>query len=125
MPMMLKQSNFVSYFLNKRFVHGDGDHLTLLNVYHAFKQKGENQEWCRTNFLNFRSIKAADDIREQLKQIMVKLGLKLCSTEITSQSYSSNIRKCLIEGFFTHVNYSNFFDEKRFVIYKDRETISL
>ncbi|KAI3819215.1 hypothetical protein L1987_13040 [Smallanthus sonchifolius] len=29
-----------------RFGHIDGDHLTLLNVYHAYKQNNEDQSWC-------------------------------------------------------------------------------
>ncbi len=37
-----------------QFAHADGDHLTLLNAYHAYKQAGEAQgrEWCYDNFLN-------------------------------------------------------------------------
>ena len=30
--------------LNPRFAHIDGDHLTLLNVYHAFKQNMEDPQ---------------------------------------------------------------------------------
>ncbi len=43
-----------------------GDHLTLLNVYHAFKQNGEAADWCYDNFLNFRALKSADSVRVQL-----------------------------------------------------------
>ena len=43
-----------------------GDHLTLLNVYHAFKQNGEASDWCYDNFLNFRALKSADSVRVQL-----------------------------------------------------------
>jgi len=81
----------------------DGDHLTFLNVYHAFKQKGESQDWCRENFLNFRSLKSATDIRNQLQQLMVKLNLKLCSPNFNSAEYERNIKKCLIAGYFTQV----------------------
>ena len=49
-----------------RFAHIDGDHLTLLNVYHAYKQHGEDNEWCYANFLNNRSLKSADNVRSQL-----------------------------------------------------------
>ena len=49
-----------------RFAHIDGDHLTLLNVYHAYKQHGEDNEWCFANFLNHRSLKSADNVRSQL-----------------------------------------------------------
>ena len=45
-----------------------GDHLTLLNVYHAYKQNGEAQDWCYDHFLNSRALKAADSVRSQLVQ---------------------------------------------------------
>ena len=38
-----------------RFAHIDGDHLTLLNVYHAFKQNHDDPQWCYDNFINYRS----------------------------------------------------------------------
>jgi HrpA-like RNA helicase len=49
-----------------RFAHIDGDHLTLLNVYHAYKQNAEDADWCYQNFLNMRSLKSADNVRSQL-----------------------------------------------------------
>jgi pre-mRNA-splicing factor ATP-dependent RNA helicase DHX15/PRP43 len=49
-----------------RFTHIDGDHLTLLNVYHAFKSNNEDAKWCYDNFLNLRSLKSADSVRTQL-----------------------------------------------------------
>jgi hypothetical protein len=48
------------------FMSGSGDHLTLLNVYHAYKQNQESADWCYDNFLNHRSLKAADSVRSQL-----------------------------------------------------------
>merc|ERR1712059_160726 len=44
-----------------RFAHIDGDHLTLLNVYHAFKQNMEDPQWCYDNFVNYRSLKSSDN----------------------------------------------------------------
>eukprot|EP01097_Dermamoeba_algensis_P008548 TRINITY_DN5735_c0_g1_i1.p1 TRINITY_DN5735_c0_g1~~TRINITY_DN5735_c0_g1_i1.p1 ORF type:complete len:471 (-),score=97.73 TRINITY_DN5735_c0_g1_i1:477-1889(-) len=41
-----------------QFTHIDGDHLSLLNVYHAFKQNKESQSWCYENFINFRTMTA-------------------------------------------------------------------
>jgi pre-mRNA-splicing factor ATP-dependent RNA helicase DHX15/PRP43 len=53
-----------------RFAHIDGDHLTMLNVYHAFKQNHEDNHWCYENFVNYRSLKSSDDVRTQLGHIM-------------------------------------------------------
>ena len=53
-----------------RFAHIDGDHLTMLNVYHAFKQNQDDNHWCYENFVNYRSLKSADNVRTQLGRIM-------------------------------------------------------
>ncbi|XP_055903366.1 ATP-dependent RNA helicase DHX15 homolog [Eupeodes corollae] len=86
-----------------RFAHIDGDHLTLLNVYHAFKQSNEDPNWCYENFINFRSLKSADNVRHQLARIMDRFSLKRTSTEFTSKDYYINIRKALVQGFFMQV----------------------
>merc|ERR1711943_93379 len=83
-----------------RFSHINGDHLTLLNVYHAYKQNGQNPQWCYDNFLNSRSLRSADNVRGQLTGIMCRLGLELVSTDFTSRDYYTNIRRAMIEGFF-------------------------
>lgn len=104
----------------RRFAHIDGDHLTLLNVYHAFKQSkflekchfkvptnshtifsgNEDPNWCYENFINYRSLKSADNVRQQLSRIMDRFDLKRTSTDFTSREYYVNIRKALVQGFF-------------------------
>lgn len=86
-----------------RFAHIDGDHLSLLNVYHAYKQNREDQQWCFDNFVSSRSLKSADNVREQLSRIMDRLCLRRTSTEFTSKDYYLNIRKALLSGFFMQV----------------------
>ena len=81
----------------------DGDHLTLLNVYHAFKQNMEDPQWCYDNFVNYRSLKSADNVRQQLCRIMDRFNLKRTSTDFTSKEYYLNIRKALCSGFFMQV----------------------
>lgn len=61
-----------------RFTHIDGDHLTMLNVYHAFKAKGEDSQWCYDNFLNFRSLKSADSVRTQLVSLALNTTAFYC-----------------------------------------------
>merc|ERR1719499_1787275 len=57
-----------------RFAHLDGDHLTLLNVFHAFKQHVQDGvdpvKFCGENFINPRALSAAERIREKLKACM-------------------------------------------------------
>ncbi|KAI3631561.1 hypothetical protein MIR68_010444 [Amoeboaphelidium protococcarum] len=87
----------------EQFAHADGDHLTLLNVFHAYKsiEPEERADWCWQNFLNLRALKQADNIRDQLKRIMEKLKYDLSvSTPFESKDYYVNVRKTLASGFF-------------------------
>jgi len=106
-----------------RFAHSDGDHLTLLNVYHAFKQYHEDPQWCYDNFLNYRSLKAADNVRQQLAKIMKRLNLDLVSTEFTSKEYYVNIRKCLVSGFFMKVAHLE--KSGHYLTVKDNQAVAL
>ncbi|XP_004292240.1 PREDICTED: probable pre-mRNA-splicing factor ATP-dependent RNA helicase [Fragaria vesca subsp. vesca] len=85
------------------FAHIDGDHLTLLNVYHAYKQHNEDPSWCYDNYLSHKALQAADNVRQQLMRIMTRLNLKLCSTDLRSPDYYINTRKALLAGYFRQV----------------------
>ena len=54
----------------KNFAHDDGDHLTLLNAYHAYKGEaakgGDMARWCWDNFVDARALGSADSVREQV-----------------------------------------------------------
>lgn len=85
------------------FAHPDGDQLTMLNVYHAFKgpHAQENpRQWCHDHFLNYRSLQQADNVRLQLKRIMERSELELMSTPFEDKDYYTNIRRALVAGFF-------------------------
>uniref|UniRef100_A0A8C6Q0B1 ATP-dependent RNA helicase DHX15 n=1 Tax=Nothobranchius furzeri TaxID=105023 RepID=A0A8C6Q0B1_NOTFU len=86
-----------------RFAHVDGDHLTLLNVYHAFKQNHDSTQWCYDNFVNHRSLMSADNVRQQLSRIMDRFNLPRRSTDFNSRDYYINIRRALVTGFFMQV----------------------
>lgn len=86
-----------------KFTHEFGDHLTLLNVYHAFKQNKDDPDWCYDNFINYRALKAIDNARLQLERIMDRLQLKRVSTDFSNKEYYNNIRKALVSGFFMQV----------------------
>ena len=63
----------------------------------------EENQWCYDNFVSNRSMKSADNVREQLSRIMDRLALRRTSTEFTSRDYYINIRKALLSGFFMQV----------------------
>ncbi|KAK9688177.1 DEAH-box ATP-dependent RNA helicase prp43 [Basidiobolus ranarum] len=86
-----------------QFIHKDGDHLTLLNTYLAYKSKIDVSTWCTENYLNIKSLKFADDVRAQLTRIMEKNAIPLVSTDLNSESCFVNIRRALMCGFFMQV----------------------
>lgn len=106
-----------------KFSHIDGDHLTLLNVYHAFKQNGENASWCYENFVNHRALKSADNIRVQLARIMKRFDLPLVSTEFSSSDYYINIRKALVTGYFMQVAHLE--RSGHYLTVKDNQVVAL
>ena len=63
----------------------------------------EDTQWCYDNFVSSRSLKSADNVRDQLSRIMDRFNLRRTSTEFTSKDYYLNIRKALVSGFFTQV----------------------
>lgn len=88
------------------FAHPDGDQLTMLNVYHAFKSpvaQADPRKWCHEHFLSLRALQSADNVRQQLKRIMEKSELELVSTDFNDKEYYTNIRRALVAGFFMQV----------------------
>lgn len=54
------------------FDQPEGDHITYLNVYDQWTTNDCSEEWCQENFLQYRYLVEAKDIKEQLTDIMVK-----------------------------------------------------
>lgn len=53
-----------------KFFQPEGDHLTLLSVYDAWKANKFSKPWCFENYIQERSLKRAQDVRKQLLTIM-------------------------------------------------------
>ncbi|KAL7421467.1 DEAH-box ATP-dependent RNA helicase prp43 [Cryptotrichosporon argae] len=107
-----------------QFTHPDGDHLTMLNVYHAYKSNEGDKNWCWNNYLNARSLAQADNVRQQLKRQMEKYDLELCSTAFEDKNYWNNIRQALVNGFFMHVAHKEG-DKGSYVTAKDNQVVRL
>lgn len=92
-----------------KFNHPTGDHFTLLTAYNFYKLNESSNEWCKENFINYRAMKAADDIRSQLHKILVKMGINIPETNSYMTDFKpkrqKNIIRCLTEGYFAQVAY--------------------
>nr|XP_032832214.1 pre-mRNA-splicing factor ATP-dependent RNA helicase DHX16 [Petromyzon marinus]XP_032832215.1 pre-mRNA-splicing factor ATP-dependent RNA helicase DHX16 [Petromyzon marinus]XP_032832216.1 pre-mRNA-splicing factor ATP-dependent RNA helicase DHX16 [Petromyzon marinus] len=102
---MLSVNNAIFYRPKDKVVHADnarvnffvpgGDHLVLLNVYTQWVDAGYSTQWCYENFIQFRSMRRARDIREQLEGLMDRVEMELSSSNDTVV-----IRKAITAGFF-------------------------
>ncbi|XP_016450532.2 putative pre-mRNA-splicing factor ATP-dependent RNA helicase DEAH5 [Nicotiana tabacum] len=81
-----------------KFFQPEGDHLTLLAVYEAWKAKNFSGPWCFENFVQSRSLRRAQDVRKQLLSIMDKYKLDVMS----AGKNFTKIRKAITAGFFFH-----------------------
>lgn len=84
-----------------RFNDPLGDHLTLLNVYSAWKANGMSEEWSKKNFVHQKEMERANDIRAQLHGLMRVHGVPI----VSAGRYLSNIRKALSTGEPNNVAY--------------------
>ncbi|KAI9872718.1 MAG: DEAH-box ATP-dependent RNA helicase prp43 [Pleopsidium flavum] len=109
------------------FAHPDGDHLTMLNVYHAFKSPAaqeNSKQWCHDHFLSLRALQSADNVRLQLKRIMEREEIELVSTAFEDKKYYENIRRALVAGFFMQVAKKEG-NGKTYVTVKDNQNVLL
>lgn len=81
-----------------KFHQPEGDHLTLLAVYNAWKNSKFSNPWCYENFIQARSMRRAQDIRKQLLGIMDRYHQDLVSC---GRNYKK-VLKCICAGFFRH-----------------------
>lgn len=79
-----------------KFHDPNGDHLTLLNVYNSWERNGYSDAWCLENFIQVRSMRQAENVREQLIKIMEQHHLPVASCERETEK----VRRALCAGFF-------------------------
>ncbi|KAL1920521.1 uncharacterized protein VTP21DRAFT_898 [Calcarisporiella thermophila] len=79
-----------------KFHQPEGDHLTLLAVYNAWKASKFSNAWCYENFIQARSLKRAQDVRKQLLGIMDRYKHDIVSC---GRNYD-RVRRALVGGFF-------------------------
>ena len=60
-----------------KFHQIEGDHVTLLAVYNAWKNNKFSSPWCYENFVQIRTLKRAQDVRKQMLGIMDRYFFEL------------------------------------------------
>ncbi|XP_043569089.1 putative pre-mRNA-splicing factor ATP-dependent RNA helicase DHX32 [Chiloscyllium plagiosum] len=92
----------------RKFLHSEGDHFTLINVYNAYKQNKllssnqfcEDEKWCHDNFLNCSALRTADAIRADLLEIMQRIELPISKPAFGTHKNSLNVKRALLSGYF-------------------------
>jgi len=79
-----------------KFFQAEGDQITLLVVYEAWKATRFSSPWCFENFVQARSMKRAQDVRKQLLTIMDRYRLEMVSA---GKNYNK-VRRAICSGFF-------------------------
>jgi len=89
-----------------QFTHHTGDHITLIMAFNAFKKNEFSKDWCRDNFINFRTMKAIDNVRGQLADILTKMNIIVPQNDYNNEIKGKRERriiKSLIAGYFSQV----------------------
>ena len=102
-----KQSNKAK----RRFAVEEGDHVTLLNVHDAFVASFKSSKFCKDNFLNYKGLLRALEIRAQLSKLLRRLTGVSSFASARNSAFGGDsepeevveaVAKCLISGFFAH-----------------------
>lgn len=80
------------------FFQPEGDHLSLLTLYDAWKANQFSGPWCFENFVQLTSLRRAQDVRKQLLDIMDQYKLDI----VSAGNDRTKIRKAITAGFFFH-----------------------
>ncbi|CEP21485.1 K12820 pre-mRNA-splicing factor ATP-dependent RNA helicase DHX15/PRP43 [Cyberlindnera jadinii] len=90
-----------------QFADQSGDFVTLLNVFDEFlrvkTEEGGLQKWCRDNFVSYRTLNQAVNIRKQLVRLMENFDIPLISTSQDESKFNRRITRALLGGFFMQV----------------------
>lgn len=82
----------------QNFVRSGGDHFTLLNVWEQWAETNYSQQFCYEQFLQFKSISRARDIRDQLAGLCERVEI-VPETNPNSNDITP-IQKALTAGYF-------------------------
>lgn len=80
------------------------DHLTLLEVYKQWEDSGYSSQWCRDNFLQYKSLVRARNVRDQLERLCGRVEILVKSKndviERDEKNLTTDIEKAIVSGYF-------------------------
>ncbi|XP_049762763.1 probable ATP-dependent RNA helicase DHX35 isoform X1 [Schistocerca cancellata] len=88
----------------RKFEVSEGDLLTYLNVYNSFIKHEMSREWCHTNFLNYKGLRRASEIRQQMSKLLHHFSIPITSCEGNTEV----ICRCITAGLFPNAVYLHY-----------------
>ncbi|KAN0123488.1 P-loop containing nucleoside triphosphate hydrolase protein [Russula decolorans] len=85
----------------QNFVRAGGDHFTLLNVWEQWADTNYSQQFCYEQFLQYKSLCRARDIRDQLAGLCERVEVVVESN--SNSNDNTPIQKALTAGYFYNV----------------------
>ena len=82
----------------QNFVRTGGDHFTLLNVWEQWADTNYSQQFCYEQFLQFKSLSRARDIRDQLAGLCERVEVIVQSNPNANDI--TPIQKAITSGYF-------------------------
>ncbi|KFU85584.1 Putative pre-mRNA-splicing factor ATP-dependent RNA helicase DHX32, partial [Chaetura pelagica] len=86
----------------RALLHPDGDHFTLINIFNAFQQNGD-EGWCRKHGLSGEALRLAGVVRAELLEVMRRIELPVSPPAFGTDANVLNIQRALISGYFLKV----------------------
>lgn len=83
------------------FTRPGGDHLTLLEIWNQWLDTNYSYQWAQENFLQFKSLTRARDVRDQLERLCDRVEIEVRSSGSGGDSLT-NIQKAITSGFFSN-----------------------
>lgn len=86
----------------RAFEVAEGDLVALLNVFTAFVRAGRTKEWCGRNYVIYRNLKRAYELREQLQRLVrnqIGMPVVSCAGDVRV------LQRCIASGFFANAAY--------------------
>ncbi|KAM6221350.1 ATP-dependent RNA helicase DQX1 [Rhynchocyon petersi] len=89
--------------LRRALEHTDGDHSSLIQVYEAFMQSGQDEAWCQARGLSWAALRQAHKLRGELLEFMQRIELPLSQPAFGSEQNRKDLQKALLSGYFLKV----------------------
>jgi len=93
-----KDKKFHADKARQNLTRPEGDHLTLLNVWDQWVETNYSMQWCYENFIQYRSLSRARDVRDQIVGLLDRVEIELEANPNSTDS--TPMRKAITSGYF-------------------------